>query len=200
MELNNYQTEIQESMEALKDLDKCVVVFGSSSIQPDTNAYAAAEKTGYELAKAGYAVITGGGPGLMEAVNKGAQKAGGKSVGVCMKFKDVFVQNDYIDPKYNLVLSNIAARKQLFWNVATAFVALPGGFGTLDEVTECMTYMQMNAIEHRPIVFQDRSFWLPAITWTKQVLKNDYKVIKDEDLSFMHLTDNIEKTLAVIGS
>jgi len=200
MELNRYQTEIQEAQEALKDLGKCVVVMCSSAIQSGTNAYEQAEATGYELAKAGYAVITGGGPGLMEAVNKGAQRAGGKSVGVCMKFTDIFIQNEYIDPQYNIVMTNMAARKQLFWNIATAFVALPGGFGTLDEITECMTLMQMNETRRRPLILQDRNYWLPLVTWIKQVMKNSYSTIKDDDLSFIHLTDSAKKSIAIIES
>ena len=200
MELNNYQTEITKALETLKGVGKCVAVIGSSYISPDTKAYADAGKTGYELAKAGYAVMTGGGFGLMEAVNKGAQKAGGKSIGVFVKYKNNYPQNDFVDKEYNIVLSSISARKELFQKMATAFVALPGGFGSLDEITECIALMQVNEIERRPMILQDRNFWLPAITWTKQVLKNEYKVINDEDMAFIHLTDNVERTLAVIGS
>lgn len=184
----------------MKGVGKCVAVIGSSYISPDTKAYADAGKTGYELAKAGYAVMTGGGFGLMEAVNKGAQKAGGKSIGVFVKYKNNYPQNDFVDKEYNIVLSSISARKELFQKMATAFVALPGGFGSLDEITECIALMQVNEIERRPMILQDRSFWLPAITWTKQVLKNEYNVINDEDMAFIHLTDNVERTLAVIGS
>lgn len=197
-DLQTYQTEINESEKALAKIGTSVVVFGSSAIQPSTTHYNTAVETGRILAEAGYAVITGGGPGLMEAVNKGATQANGKSVGICMKFPGVFIQNEYITPQYNLTLTNMAARKQIFWDIASAFVVLPGGFGTLDEVTECMTLMQMKKIAQRPIIFQDKMFWMPATTWIKHVLRNEYKVIGDNDLAFMHLAESPEQTLNII--
>ncbi|MBR3712625.1 MAG: LOG family protein, partial [Bacteroidales bacterium] len=123
-----YNAEISLGKSMLGGIGKSVAVLCSSSIKEGTPHYDKGVETGYALGLAGYAVVTGGGPGLMEAVNKGAQQSGGKSVGMCMKFPGVFIQNEYIDPQYNVVLTNMAARKQLFWDMATAFVALPGGY------------------------------------------------------------------------
>ncbi|MCR5454605.1 MAG: TIGR00730 family Rossman fold protein [Bacteroidales bacterium] len=193
-----YHNEINMGKHALADIGKSVVVLCSSSIKADTQHYSMAVDTGYALALANYAVITGGGPGLMEAVNKGAQQAGGKSVGVCMKFPGVFIQNEFIDPQYNIVLTNMAARKQLFWEISTAFVALPGGYGTLDEITECITLIQMGIIKRRPVILQDAEFWKPFVSWLKDVLLTEYKVIKDDDLSYVHLASTPEETLEII--
>jgi hypothetical protein len=193
-----YHSEINLGRKALGGIGRSVTVLCSSSIKEDTPHYQKGVETGYALGLAGYAVITGGGPGLMEAINKGTQQAGGKSVGICMKFPGVFIQNEYIDPQYNVVLTNMAARKQLFWDISTAFVALPGGYGTLDEVTECMTLMQMGIIKRRPIILQDAEFWAPLTSWLQKELLAEYKVIKDDDLSYVHLSASPEETVEII--
>lgn len=193
-----YRYEIAKGRATLGSIGPSVTVLCSSSIKEDTPSYRQGVETGYALARAGYAVITGGGPGLMEAANKGTQQGSGKSVGICMKFPGIFIQNDFIDPQYNIVLTNMAARKQLFWEMSTAFVALPGGYGTLDEVTECMTLMQMEIIKRRPIILQDAAFWSPMMSWLRDVLLKDYKVIKDDDLSYVHLAATPSETVEII--
>ena len=92
----------------------------------------------------------------------------------------------------------MAARKQLFWDISTAFVALPGGYGTLDEVTECMTLMQMGIIKRRPIILQDAEFWGPMMQWLRNILLAEYKVIKDDDLSYVHLAATPDETVEII--
>ncbi len=198
MENDIYHSEINLGRKALGGIGRSVTVLCSSSIKADTPYYQQGVETGYALALAGYSVITGGGPGLMEAANKGTQDGGGKSVGVCMRFPGIFIQNEYIDPQYNITLTNMAARKQLFWDISTAFVALPGGYGTLDEVTECMTLMQMSIIKRRPIILQDAEFWKPLMTWLRDTLKTQYKVIKDDDLSYVHLSSSPAETVEII--
>lgn len=193
-----YQQEIALGKSMLGGIGASVAVLCSSSIKDGTPHYEKAVETGYALGLAGYAVVTGGGPGLMEAVNKGTQQSGGKSVGICMKFPGVFIQNEYIDPQYNITLTNIAARKQLFWDMATAFVALPGGYGTLDEITECMTLMQMGIIKRRPIILQDAEFWRPLTSWLNDILLTEYKVIKADDLSYVHLSSTPKETVEII--
>jgi hypothetical protein len=198
MKNDTYKAEISLGKSMLGGIGKSVAVLCSSSIKEGTPHYDKGVETGYALGLAGYAVISGGGPGLMEAVNKGAQQSGGKSVGMCMKFPGVFIQNEYIDPQYNVVLTNMAARKQLFWDMATAFVALPGGYGTLDEITECMTLMQMGIIKRRPIILQDAEFWKPFVSWLRNELLAEYKLIKDDDLSYVHLSATPDETVEII--
>jgi len=190
--------EILDSNKVLEKIGKSVCVFGSSSIEEGTEYYQQAVETGYQLAKAGFAVITGGGPGLMEAVNKGVQKAKGKSIGICMEFPEICIENEYIDKENHLLLSDFSARKYLFWKFANAFVALPGGLGTLDEITECLTLMQMKNIQQRPLILQDKKFWSGMAQWLENTLKNEYKTIRESDINLFEVTDNVNDTITKI--
>ncbi|MCQ2975009.1 MAG: TIGR00730 family Rossman fold protein [Bacteroidales bacterium] len=188
--------EIEQGYKTLENIGKCVTVFGSSAIPDDSIYCEQAELTGKMLAEAGFAVITGGGPSIMEAVNRGAKNAGGHSIGLTMQFPDKCIENKNIDTM--LRFSNMSVRKHMFFKYSSAFVALPGGFGTLDEAFECLALMQTGKISRRPFIFQDKNFWLPAITWIRQVLKNDYKVIGDYDLDLFSLTDEPQLTIETI--
>ena len=190
--------EILDSNKILEKIGKSVCVFGSSSIEEGTEYYQQAVETGYQLAQAGFAVITGGGPGLMEAVNKGVQKAKGKSMGICMEFPEICIENEYIDKENHLLLSDFSARKYLFWKFANAFVALPGGLGTLDEITECLTLMQMKNIQQRPLILQDKKFWSGMAQWLENTLKNEYKTIRESDINLFEVTDNVNDTITKI--
>ncbi|MBR4265026.1 MAG: TIGR00730 family Rossman fold protein [Bacteroidales bacterium] len=190
--------EILDSNKILEKIGKSVCVFGSSSIEEGTEYYQQAVETGYQLAQAGFAVITGGGPGLMEAVNKGVQKAKGKSIGICMEFPEICIENEYIDKENHLLLSDFSARKYLFWKFANAFVALPGGLGTLDEITECLTLMQMKNIQQRPLILQDKKFWSGMAQWLENTLKNEYKTIRESDINLFEVTDNVNDTITKI--
>ena len=192
--------EILDSNKVLEKIGKSVCVFGSSSIKEDTEYYQQAVETGYQLAQAGFAVITGGGPGLMEAVNKGVQKAKGKSIGICMEFPEICIENEYIDKENHLLLSDFSARKYLFWKFANAFVALPGGLGTLDEITECLTLMQMKNIQQRPLILQDKKFWSGMAQWLENTLKNEYKTIRESDINLFEVTDNVNDTITKIAN
>ncbi|MBR6279334.1 MAG: TIGR00730 family Rossman fold protein [Bacteroidales bacterium] len=197
-EKEKLQKSLDEIINAKSVLDKhknCICVFGSSAIKAGTKYYEDAVLTGEKLALAGFEVITGGGPGIMEAVNKGVQNAKGKSIGICMEFPDICIQNDFIDKENHLLLTDMAARKYLFWKYAKAFIALPGGLGTLDEITECLTLMQMGNIEKRPLILQDKTFWQPMTDWLKNTLKNDYKTIKQSDIDLFTLSDSPEETI-----
>jgi hypothetical protein len=190
--------EILSADNILKDVKNCVCVFGSSSIKEGTEYYDEAVKTGFELSKAGFSVMTGGGPGLMEAVNKGVQNAKGTSIGICMEFPGVCIENDFIDKEKHLLLTDMAARKYLFWKYACAFVALPGGLGTLDEITECLTLMQMENIKKRPLVFQDKNFWRPFEKWLSKSLLQEYKTVKTSDMQLFELSENAGETIKII--
>lgn len=196
--LQKANDEILNAQSVMDRHKNCVAVFGSSSIKEDTEYYKQAVLTGECLAKAGFEVITGGGPGLMEAVNKGVQNAGGVSIGICMEFPDICIENDFIDKENHLLLTDMAARKYLFWKYSRAFVALPGGLGTLDEITEALTLMQMGNIKKRPFVFQDKIFWKPFENWLSTSLLTEYKTIKQSDIQLFSLSENAEETLEII--
>ena len=134
----------------------------------------------------------------MEAVNKGVQKAKGKSIGICMDFPEICIENEYIDKENHLLLSDFSARKYLFWKFANAFVALPGGLGTLDEITECLTLMQMKNIQQRPLILQDKKFWSGMAQWLENTLKNEYKTIRESDINLFEVTDNVNDTITKI--
>ena len=197
-EIEKLKTDIDEIINAdkvVESLDNCVCVFGSSSIKESEKSYKEAFDLGFSLAKAGFSVMTGGGPGLVEAVNKGVSKAGGMSVGMCMEFPGICIENDFIDPKYHFLFKGFSSRKYIFWKSAIGFVALPGGLGTLDEITECLTLMQMDIIKKRPLILFDENFWQPFSAWLDNTLKNKFKTITNKDLELFSVSDSVSKII-----
>src|SRR5690606_36265454 len=161
-------------------IEKAVSVFGSARTKPDDPDYKAAEECGRLLAKADFAVITGGGPGIMEAANKGAYEAGGKSIGLNitlpMEQKANPYQNIEIDFRYFFV------RKVMFVKYATGFIIFPGGYGTLDEFLESMTLIQTMKVHPFPVVLIGHSFWDGLVDWMRSVLQEKYRTIGPRDL------------------
>jgi hypothetical protein len=177
--------EFVEGFEALASVGKSVSVFGSARTKPTDPYYKAAEETGRLLAKAGYSVITGGGPGIMEAGNKGAFEAGGKSIGLNITLPQEQHSNPY--QTISMDFHYFYARKVMFVKYASAFICFPGGFGTLDEFFETMTLIQTLKIESFPVILFGTPFWSGLVEWMRHQMIP--KTIHGEDLDIFRLVD-----------
>ncbi|HET7303486.1 MAG TPA: TIGR00730 family Rossman fold protein [Segeticoccus sp.] len=181
------QSEFVEGFGALSELGPAVSVFGSARCRPGTPEYRLAEQVGRHAAEMGYAVITGGGPGTMEAANKGALEAGGSSVGLGIELPFEQGLNRYVDLGVNF--RYFFARKTMFVKYAQGFIVLPGGFGTLDELFEAVTLVQTRKVTRFPIVLVGRSFWQPLLDWIEGTLR-EAGTIGAKDLHLVQVTDD----------
>jgi len=172
-----------------------VSIFGSARIQPDSRAYAAARKVGRRFAKHGWAVITGGGPGVMEAANRGAKEAGGLSVGFNIELPHEQGSNPYLDISYTF--KHFYARKVCFVKPAEGFVIFPGGFGTLDELFEALTLIQTGKAQNFPVVLIGTDYWEEMISWVRGELLAD-GMISPEDLDLLHAIDDLDEAVRTI--
>ena len=173
----------------------CVTVFGSSRFDEDHEFYGLARETGAALAKAGYAVMTGGGPGLMEAANRGAREAGGLSLGCNIRLPREQIPNAYLD-KF-IEFEHFFIRKVMLVKYSTAFVVLPGGFGTLDEAFEVATLVQTGKLDRFPIVGLGGSFWTQLRLFARETMLK-HGVITEDDIAFIHPAENVEEALRFI--
>ncbi|HRK29304.1 MAG TPA: TIGR00730 family Rossman fold protein [Chitinophagales bacterium] len=192
-------SEFVTGFETLNTLGPCVSIFGSARTQPDTPYYQTAVDLARLLVEEGYGIITGGGPGIMEAANKGAQLAGGKSVGLNINLPFETGANPFIDRDKSLNHNYFFVRKVMFVKYAQAFVFLPGGYGTLDELFECLTLVQTGTIERIPIVLVGESFWQGLIEWVKTVLLERERTISPQDLDLIPITDDIAEVVSYIA-
>jgi uncharacterized protein (TIGR00730 family) len=186
--------EFVEGFESLANLGPAVTLFGSARTHPDDPFYLAAEKTAKLLAKANYAVITGGGPGIMEAANKGAFEAGGMSVGCNITLPHEQDANKY--QQITLDFHYFYARKVMFVKYASAFICFPGGFGTLDEFFETITLMQTMKIQAMPIILFGKSYWTGLVDWMKTTLQP--AMLDGEDLDLFRIVDTPEQAVKLI--
>ncbi|HEV2889527.1 MAG TPA: TIGR00730 family Rossman fold protein [Frankiaceae bacterium] len=189
------QAEFVEGFGTLASLGPAVSVFGSARTPKDTPEYRQGEELGAALARAGFTVITGGGPGLMEAVNKGCCEAGGTSVGLGIELPFEQRINDWVD--IGIQFRYFFARKTMFVKYAQAFVNLPGGFGTLDELFEALTLVQTNKVTRFPVVLLGSEFWGGLIDWVRERLLATGK-IDPEDVDLLTVTDDVEEVVDVI--
>jgi uncharacterized protein (TIGR00730 family) len=189
------QSEFVEGFGLLAELPAAVSVFGSARTSPDDPEYAAGLALGTALAKAGFAVITGGGPGTMEAVNRGASEAGGVSVGLGIELPFEQSLNDWVDLGVNF--RYFFARKTMFVKYAQAFVIMPGGFGTLDEMFEALTLVQTQKVTRFPVILYGSAYWSGLINWIRETVLADRK-ISAPDVDLMHVTDDVDEAVAVI--
>jgi uncharacterized protein (TIGR00730 family) len=189
------QSEFVEGFGLLAELPRAVSVFGSARTEPGSPDYIAGEKIGAALARAGYAVITGGGPGVMEAVNKGTCEAGGISVGLGIELPFEQRINDWVEIGLNF--RYFFARKTMFVKYAQAFVVLPGGFGTMDELFESLTLVQTGKVTSFPVVLYGREFWSGLLDWLRDAMLTTGKV-NEADLDLLHLTDDPEEIVDII--
>jgi uncharacterized protein (TIGR00730 family) len=186
--------EFVEGFEAMADVGKAVTIFGSARTPPDDPYYQAAEETGRLLAKAGFSVITGGGPGIMEAGNKGGFEAGGQSIGLNITLPHEQNANRY--QTISLDFHYFYARKVMFVKYASAFICFPGGFGTLDEFFEVLTLVQTMKIEAFPIILYGKRFWTGLVEWMKTTLCPQF--IDPEDTDIFRIVDSPEEAVRVV--
>lgn len=182
-------SEMQVAADTLQEIGWGVSIFGSARILPDSPYYALSEALGARLAKAGLTVIAGGGPGIMEAANKGAFQAGGRSVGLNIKLPRESSGNHY--QTHSLSFDYFYSRKATFFMHSAAYIALPGGFGTLDELFEVLTLVQTRKIPKAPIVLIGVSFWSGLIEWVKSHLLANH-LIGPRDLDLLTITDDVD--------
>ena len=188
-------SEFVEGFEVLSKMGKAVSIFGSARTKPKSLHYKLGEDVAYYVAKAGYAVITGSGPGLMEAANKGARRAGGHSIGLNIHIPSEQKPNKYVDTL--LDFRYFFVRKVMFVKYAKAFIILPGGYGTLDEFFEAINLIQTARISKFPVVLFNSKYWEGLLGWLKKaVLKNGY--ISKSDLDIFTLVDNPKEAVCVI--
>ncbi len=172
-----------------------VSIFGSARVGRKTPEYRAAVETGRAFARAGFAVVTGGGPGIMEAANRGAHGGGGLSVGLNIELPHEQASNPYLDISYTF--RHFYARKVMFVKAAAGFVVFPGGFGTLDELYESLTLIQTGKVMHFPVVLFGRAHWSPVLEWTNSVLLRR-GLISPEDLRLVFPTDDPEEAVRIV--
>src|ERR1043166_3233742 len=182
-------SEFVEGFDSLADLPTAVSVFGSARTKQGTREWEMGEELGGALARAGYAVITGGGPGAMEAANKGATEAGGLSVGLGIELPFEQGLNDWCD--VGIDFRYFFVRKTMFVKYAQAFVVLPGGFGTLDELFEAITLVQTKKVTRFPVILMGADYWSGLLDWIRQTLLKDGKV-SESDLELLQVTDDVE--------
>lgn len=191
--------EFVNGYESLAKIGPCVSIFGSARTKVDNPYYKLATEVAFHLTKHGYGVITGGGPGIMEAGNKGAKEGDGTSVGlnIDLPFEQHF--NPYIDNDKNLNFDYFFVRKVMFVKYSQGFVVMPGGFGTLDELFEAITLIQTFKIGRFPIVLVGTKFWGGLIDWIKNVLLEQENNISEKDLDLFTLVDTAEEAVKVIN-
>jgi len=192
-------SEFVDGFETMERIGPCVSIYGSARTKPGTKYYELGVDIAYKLVKSGYGVITGGGPGIMEAGNKGAQAANGPSVGLNIDLPMEQGSNQYVDQDKNLNFRYFFARKVMFVKYAQAFVLLPGGFGTLDELFESLTLIQTNKIEEVPLILMGSEFWGGLMDWVKKVMLEKHGNISEKDLDLIKIIDEPEKVIAAIN-
>ncbi|TDB67926.1 TIGR00730 family Rossman fold protein [Arundinibacter roseus] len=190
--------EFVEGFDKLAKIGPCVSIFGSARTKADNPYYLIAEEIAAKLVRHGYGVITGGGPGIMEAGNKGAYDQGGKSVGLNIKLPFEQHSNIYIDPDKNINFDFFFVRKVMFVKYSQGFIVLPGGFGTLDELFEALTLIQTKKIGRFPIILVGRTYWSGLMDWIKSTMMEGENNINPEDLKLFSIVDTPDEAVRVI--
>ncbi len=190
--------ELVNGYEQLDAVGPCVSIFGSARTKPDSPYYTLGVEIAQSIADKGFGIITGGGPGIMEAGNKGAQLAQGVSVGLNIDLPFEQNSNAYIDKEHNLNFEYFFVRKVMFVKFSKAFIVLPGGVGTLDELFEAITLIQTEKIKKIPIILVKTDFWKGLIDWLKNTLLAQ-GMINEENLSLIQLVDTKEEVLELLG-
>ena len=190
--------EFVNGYEKLSRIGPCISIFGSARTKPDNKYYKLAQSIAQAIVEAGYGVITGGGPGIMEAGNKGAHLGGGTSVGLNIELPFEQHDNPYIDHDKNLDFDYFFVRKVMFVKYAQGFVVMPGGFGTLDELFEAITLIQTHKIGKFPIILVGTEFWEGLLDWVKNTLLDAFGNISPNDLDLIHLVDTGEEVTAIL--
>jgi len=191
--------EFVEGYDRLNKIGPCVSIFGSARTKPDNKYYKMATGLASTLVQEGYGIITGGGPGIMEAGNKGAKEADGASVGLNIELPFEQGYNPYIDQDKVFNFNYFFIRKVMFVKYAQAFVVLPGGFGTLDELFEVLTLIQTKKIDPIPVILMGREFWSGLVDWIKDTMLEKHATISSHDLDLIPITDDAEEVVSIIN-
>lgn len=191
-------SEFVEGFEKMSRIGPCVSIFGSARTKPENKYFQLAEEIAYKLTKEGYGVISGGGPGIMEAANKGAKKGGGKSVGLNIVLPFEQSSNPFIDTDKNINFDYFFVRKTIFLKYSQGFIAMPGGFGTMDELFEAITLIQTNKVAHFPIVLVGKNYWKGLIEWVKQAMLAEENNISPKDLELFKIVDTADEAVEII--
>jgi uncharacterized protein (TIGR00730 family) len=191
--------EFVDGFETLNKIGPCISIFGSARTKPDDKYYQLAVSIAKRLTEEGFGIITGGGPGIMEAANKGAKTNEGMSVGLNIDLPFETSHNAYIDPDKNLSHRYFFVRKVMFVKYAQAFVVMPGGFGTLDELFEVLTLVQTNKITKVPIVLVGTEYWSGLKDWIVNTMLMQENNIAEKDLKLIPITDDIEEVVNIIN-
>lgn len=192
--------EFVSGFEKMSKIGPCVTIFGSARTKPDNLYYLLAEKIAKRIVESGYGVITGGGPGIMEAGNKGAHLGGGTSVGLNIELPFEQHDNPYIDSDKNLDFDYFFVRKVMFVKYSQGFVVMPGGFGTLDELFEAITLIQTHKIEKFPIILVGTEFWTGLMDWIKATLLSEFGNISEKDLELINIVDTENEVINILDS
>ncbi len=188
-------SEFVEGFEKMSRIGPCVSIFGSARTKPENKYYKLAEEIAFRLVKEGYGIISGGGPGIMEAANKGAQKGNGKSVGLGIDLPFEQKHNDYIDNDKVVNFDYFFVRKTIFLKYSQGFIAMPGGFGTMDELFESLTLVQTNKIAQFPVILVGSSYWSGLIEWFKTTMLEEEKNINVGDLELFKIVDTADEAV-----
>ena len=192
--------EFVEGYEKLSRIGPCVSIFGSARIKSNQKYYTLAEKIAFELTQHGYGIITGGGPGIMEAGNKGAHRGKGVSVGLNIDLPFEQFDNPFIDRDKNLQFDYFFVRKVMFVKYAQGFVVMPGGFGTLDELFEAITLIQTKKIGKFPIILVGKEFWGGLFEWIKDTLIKKYGNASQEDMDLIKIVDTENEVVEILNN
>jgi uncharacterized protein (TIGR00730 family) len=187
--------EFVEGFERMAKIGPCVSVFGSARTKPENKYYKIAQDIAYKLVKEGYGVITGGGPGIMEAANKGAKEGGGKSVGLNIELPFEQKPNDYIDRDKSIDFNYFFVRKTIFLKYSQGFIGMPGGFGTMDELFEALTLVQTNKIAEFPVVLVGKEYWDGLFNWIKNTMLEEEKNINLKDMDLVKIVDSADEAV-----
>ncbi|MEM6641752.1 MAG: TIGR00730 family Rossman fold protein [Bacteroidota bacterium] len=190
--------EFVQGFEKLAKIGPCVSIFGSARTKPENQYYKIAEETAALLVRHGYGVITGGGPGIMEAGNKGANAQGGKSVGLNIELPFEQNNNMYIDRDKSIDFDYFFVRKVMFVKYSQGFIVLPGGFGTMDELFEAITLIQTNKIGRFPIILVGKHYWSGLVAWLKNTMLEGESNISEGDLDLFKIVDTASDAVAMI--
>ncbi len=190
--------EFVEGFDKMAKIGPCVSIFGSARTKADNKYYGMAESIATKLAEKGYGVITGGGPGIMEAGNKGAFEAGGRSAGLNIELPFEQSNNDYIDSDKSIDFDYFFVRKVMFLKYSQGFIALPGGFGTFDELFEAITLIQTGKVGKFPIVLVGKSYWEGLVDWIEKTVLKTENNISPKDLDLFTLVDSVDDAVKCI--
>jgi uncharacterized protein (TIGR00730 family) len=193
-------SEFVEGFEKLARIGPCVSIFGSARTRPDNKYFKLAEEVAYKLTQHGYGIITGGGPGIMEAGNLGAKKGGGSSVGINIALPYEQQPNMFIDNDKLITFDHFFVRKVMFMKYAQGFVVLPGGFGTLDELFEAITLIQTEKVGTFPIVLVGSEYWSGLVKWLREEMLEDEGNISPNDLDLFTIVDTADEAVAIIDN